>query len=98
MKFTSVRRILMSSIIVCALVGSVRADQLASNINGTDIGFWGVSMGFWSGVPFSTAVAHASGIPQRGIFMQVYTDAGGKPGYGDAAKLVTDDCIRPQRI
>jgi hypothetical protein len=85
-------------VVVTGLAAPLRAAQLASNINGTDLGFWGINLNFWSGVPFITdnrawtvdnVVAPVSGGTPGGIFFQVYTNVAGKPGTPLGSKLVT---------
>jgi hypothetical protein len=88
-------------VVLFTLCGLARADQLASNINGTDIGVWGINESFWSGVPFTTdnqawfvdsTVAPVSQGDDRstsGIFMQVYSNNAGQPGLPLGTKLVT---------
>jgi hypothetical protein len=89
---------LLAVVTTCSLV---RADQIASTINGNDAGIWGITQNFWSGVQFTTnnqawfvdnVVAPVSQGSQRstsGIFMQVYSNNAGQPGLPLGSKFVT---------
>src|SRR5262245_3775581 len=94
---------LLASVVLSslALLPSARAAQIASNINGADIGIRGINEGFWSGVKFTTdpnpwtvdnvvaPVSQSVGRSLSGIFIQVYTNVGGQPGSPLGSKMIT---------
>ena len=88
-------------IVLFAAVLPARADQIASHINGSDNGVWGIVEYFWSAVPFTTdgnpwtvdnvvaPVQQQSHRSLDGIFMQVYTDNAGLPGSPLGSRMET---------